>query len=118
MARNRTCPICRQSIDSDAGDAADGSVAGIGARNLANDVLAADLLYRLQRTQRMYPEFITDDVVRSWHRSGQDVGSFRMDRWVTDQVVAARQTTRGNHGSSSTSFGGGRGGGGGAGASW
>ena len=118
MARNRTCPICRQSIDSDAGDAADGSVAGIGARNLANDVLAADLLYRLQRTQRMYPEFITDDVVRSWHRSGQDVGSFRMDRWVTDQVVAARQTTRGNHGSSSTSFGGGRGGGGEAGASW
>lgn len=122
MARNRTCPICRESVDNDDGDAGtvdDGMATGtVGARSLANDVLTADLLYRLQRTQRMYPEFITDDVVRGWHQSGQDTGSFRMDRWVTDQVVAARQTTRGIHGSSSASFGGGRGGGGGAGASW
>jgi len=85
---------------------------------VANEVLAADLLYRLQRAQRLYPEFITDDTVRGWHRSGRDTGSFRMDRWVTDQVTVARQTRSGSHGSTTTSFGGGRGGGGGAGASW
>ena len=120
MARNRTCPICRQSIDGDESDnrgARTATSRGM-ARDLASDALAADLLYRLQRTQRMYPEFITDDVVRDWHRSGQSTGSFRMDRWVTDQTVATRQTAHGSYGSSSTSFGGGRGGGGGAGASW
>ena len=122
MARNRTCPVCREPVDSDdrtTGDAPASSSArtsaGVGAAT--SEVLAADLLYRLQRAQRMYPEFITDDTIRDWHRSGRDTGSFRMDRWVTDQVTVVRQTVRGNYGSSS-SFGGGRGGGGGAGASW
>lgn len=125
MARNRSCPICRQSVDNDDPGTADAATADAGratgttgATSLANEVLAADLLYRLQRAQRMYPEFITDDALRNWHQSGQNTGSFRMDRWVTDQVVAARQSSRGNHGSSSMSFGGGRGGGGGAGVSW
>jgi uncharacterized membrane protein YgcG len=121
MERNRTCPICRHDIDDEEGSSrGDGNAVGStdNRESGLSQVIAADLLYRLRRTQRLYPEFISDDLVRDWGRSGAETGTFRMERFFTNQTIAVSQTNRGIHGSSSVTFGGGHGGGGGAGASW
>lgn len=137
MERNRSCPVCRHPIeDSDElrpserqrrqqqedGEERRNNGASIAAGTmLANDVLMADLMYRLRRVQHMYPEYVSDDLIDAWNSETSSSGTFDVQRFsdhqVRNQAIAAAQTERGRFGSS-TSFGGGRGGGGGAGGSW
>lgn len=117
MEHNRTCPVCRSEVDTEDTK----RVTSTQMSTLANDVLMADVMYRLRRVQTMYPEFVTDDLIHEWNTDTTDTGTFDIQRFsdhqVRNQAIAAAQTERGTFGSSS-SFGGGRGGGGGAGGSW
>lgn len=117
MEHNRTCPVCRLEVDT----IDTKCVTSTETSTLANDVLIADVMYRLRRVQTIYPEFVTDDLMHEWNTDTTDTGTFDIqrlsDHQVRNQAIAAAQTERGKLGSSS-SFGGGRGGGGGAGGSW
>ena len=76
MERTRTCPVCRAPIDTDAGEvkqqqshiSPQSSMRQEGIRSLANDILLADIMYRLRRVQTMYPEFVSDDLIDAWNR--------------------------------------------------
>ena len=122
MERNTTCPVCRSNVDDVPSTKQQEPVTSHSpVQTLANDVLLADIMYRLRRVQTMYPEFVTDDLMDAWNTDAADSGTFDIQRFsdhqVRSQAIAAAQTERGDFGSS-TSFGGGRGGGGGAGGSW
>lgn len=133
MAQSRSCPVCRKDVEghdinptrqgteqSPPSSSSRSRVQTMG-RVLATDALAADLIYRLRRAQRMYPEYIPDDLIDHWNTDTTQTGTFDFSRFsdhqVRHQAIAAAQERSGHFGNA-TSFGGGGSGGGGAGGSW
>jgi uncharacterized membrane protein YgcG len=135
MEKAPTCPICRERVDK--GDGGDG--AGVGSqnsnqqsgasggmrgreRNLMDDMLTAELMFRLMRLQTRYPAYITPTVMETWQTEAQSTGTFdwasAREFQLNDPAVRAHQEMRGSHGNTMSWGGGGGGGGGGAGGSW
>lgn len=132
IERAPTCPICRERVDhDDRGDTnarnnqhsgAAGRVRG-QERNLMDDMLTAELMFRLMRLQTRYPMYLTDSVMDTWRDEAQSTGTFNWasarEFQLNDPAVRAHQEMRGSYGNSmSFGGGGGGGGGGGSGGSW
>ncbi len=136
MERAPTCPICRERVDNDDGGAgtssgyqgtqqsgaAAGRMRGGQDRNMLDDMLTAELMFRLMRLQSRYPAYITPTVIDSWREEAQSTGTFNWasarEFQLNDPAVRAHQEMRGSHGNTMSFGGGGGGGGGGAGGSW
>ena len=137
MERAPTCPICRKRVDNDddgdgTGATASGSQqqqSGAGGgrlrgqeRNIADDLLTTELMFRLMRLQNRYPAYITPTVMDTWREEAQSTGTFNWasarEFQLNDPAVRAHQEMRGSSGNTMSFGGGGGGGGGGAGGSW
>ena len=123
LDRAVTCPICRDRIDG--GDGADRPPvqhqSQVGRRYLTDDLLSAELMFRLMRLRDRYPGYITPNLMDTWRDEATTTGTFNYEQarefQLNDPAVQAQQASHGSSGNS-MSFGGGRGGGGGAGGSW
>ncbi|KAL6778337.1 hypothetical protein ACKKBG_A17805 [Auxenochlorella protothecoides x Auxenochlorella symbiontica] len=133
LDNHTNCPICRQDVSTPPG-----APTGKGqpatqqqtstaeererAQRAAQEVLNTDLSFRLLMLQRMYPWYLTDDMIGRWTGEARETGTFdwagTREFQLRDPGVAAQQRESGASG-----FGGGWGGGhsvggGGAGGSW
>lgn len=126
MERAATCPICRERVDGDQDAAARGAASSVqGAvrpRYMTDDLLTAELAFRLMTLQHRYPAFITPSLVDRWSAEARDTGNFDFEGarefLLSDPAVRAQHEMSGRAGNT-MSFGGGSGsGGGGGGGSW
>jgi len=131
MDRAPTCPICRERVDKDdrgGANAQNNQQSGAAGRvrgqerNRMDDLLTAELMFRLMRLQTRYPAYLTDSVLDTWRDEAQSTGTFNWasarEFQLNDPAVRAHQEMRGSYGNTMSFGGGGGGGGGGAGGSW
>lgn len=125
LDRAITCPICRDPVDGGDGAARPAvrqqRSEPVGRRNVADDMMHAELMFRLTRLRDRYPSYITPGVYDTWRDEAARSGTFNFETarefQLNDPAVRAQHEARGSSGNS-MSFGGGSGGGGGAGGSW
>ncbi|KAL3139146.1 hypothetical protein ABBQ32_005931 [Trebouxia sp. C0010 RCD-2024] len=126
-----SCPVCRKPLTDDQpqdpqmprGSMVEGADAGlVRQHNWNNDMYASEVMFRMGRLQRMYPYFVTRDMITDWGScttQGQQVNwDAARSLQVNDSQVRQSHYDWGSHGTT-TDFGGGGGyGGGGTGGSW
>lgn len=91
-------------------------------RNLADDVVRAELLYRLTSLQRRYPDYVHQSMVDAWMNDVQAGRPLDADAWrrfqLADPAVREQLQRAGSRGTGVSFGGGSSSGGGGRGGSW
>lgn len=124
------CPVCRRDLEGEPAPAPAGkqetatssATAQEQARQEREEVINADLAFRLHMLQRMYPWYLTDSMIWGWTREARERGTFdwaqTREFQLRDPAAVAQHEASGASGFGA-SFGGGSSlGGGGGGGSW
>ncbi|DBA84123.1 TPA: hypothetical protein ACH3X1_006599 [Trebouxia sp. C0004] len=128
-----SCPVCRKPLTGDdpsedpyltSGSAAQAAAGGLNRQQQIwdNDMYASEVMFRMGRLQRLYPYYVTRDMISDWgtHTSqGQAVNWDAARSMLNNPEIRQSRHDWGSQGAT-TDFGGGGGnyGGGGTGGSW
>lgn len=117
---NSQCPICRQPVSKDNDDEIENRTNS--SQPSGWDVYDPEYSFRMRRTHYYFPDFITWNMINSWHhdRHAESLSMAASHSFsAVDPTVVANAARSAGTGGSSFSFGGGSSaGGGGGGGSW